>query len=159
MHTPSPHTLKTLKLLTCSGLLPFILLVLLMGSRRPEWQAFAQNAMALYTIAIISFVGAISWGIALGNPGLSDAQRQGLLVWSVLPSLLACLIGMVLSGRDQWLAFALLVLLVCAGDHRWGRQLGWPRVWLQLRLRISLLVSVTLLAAAGVSAFMHKVQA
>ena len=159
MHTPSSHTLKTLKLLTYVGLLPFILLVLLMGSRHPEWQAFAQNAMALYTIAIISFVGAVSWGIALGNPGLNDAQRQGLLVWSVLPSLLACLIGLVLNGPTQWLGFALLVLLLCAVDHRLGRQLDWPRDWLQLRLRISLLVSATLLAAAGVSAFMHKVQA
>jgi CDP-diglyceride synthetase len=159
MHTPSPHTLKTLQRLTYAGLLPFLLLLLLMGSRNAQWQAFAQNAMALYTVAIISFVGAVSWGIALGKPDLSDAERQVLLVWSVLPSLLTCLIGLLLSGRDQWLGFALLVLLACAADHRLGRQLGWPRVWLQLRLRISLLVSATLLAAAGVGAFLSKAQA
>jgi hypothetical protein len=81
------------------------------------------------------------------------------LIWSVLPSLLACLIGMVWIGPTQWLGFALLVLLVCAVDHRLGRRLGWPRVWLQLRLRISLLVSATLLAAAGVSAFLRKAPA
>jgi hypothetical protein len=158
MHTPSPHTLKTLQRLTYAGLLPFLLLLLLMGNRHPEWQAFAQNAMALYTIAIVSFVGAVSWGIALGEPDLSDAERQALLVWSVLPSLLGCLIGMVLSGPAQWLGFAVLVLLACAVDFRLGRRLGWPHVWLQLRLRISLLVSVTLLAAAGVSIFLHKAQ-
>jgi Protein of unknown function (DUF3429) len=159
MHTPSPYTLKTLQRLTYAGLLPFLLFLLLMGSHDAPWLAFGQNGLALYTIAIISFVGAVSWGVALGDPALNDAQRQGLLVWSVLPSLLACLIGMVLSGPAQWLGFALLVLLACAVDLRQGKRLGWPRVWLELRLRISLLVSATLLAAAGVSAFLSKAQA
>ena len=69
-----------------SGLLPFVVLALLLTSiGPPHWQATAGLGLVAYGALISSFLGGIHWGLAMRR-----GQSGGLLlVWGVVPSLLA----------------------------------------------------------------------
>jgi hypothetical protein len=108
----------------------------------------AREGLALYAVAILSFVGAVSWGIALTDPSLAPGQRKRLLQYSVLPSLVAWLIWFFPEGAMRWVAFAALTFALYLVDLRNGQQLGWPKEWLTLRLHLSATVGFLLLLAA-----------
>ena len=149
MQAISTATLRRIQGLGYGGLLPFIgLALLVVWPPSSHWQAFATEGLGLYAVTILSFVGAVSWGIALADPSLNDDQRERLLVFSVMPSLLTWLIWMTLIGAAQLLAFTALTLIVFLIDRVHGRSLGWPAAWLQLRQRLSLAVAFCLLVAA-----------
>ncbi|MFZ9723097.1 MAG: DUF3429 domain-containing protein [Burkholderiaceae bacterium] len=153
MQAISTATLRRIQGLGYGGLLPFIgLALLVVWPPSPHWQAFATEGLGLYAVTILSFVGAVSWGIALADPSLNDDQRARLLVFSVMPSLLTWLIWMTLLGAAQLLAFTALTLIVFLIDRIHGRALAWPAEWLRLRQHLSLTVSFfLLLAATGIS--------
>lgn len=69
------------------GLLPFVTLaaVGLLAPTTPWWSA----ALLAYGAVILSFVGALHWGFAMAQSGLSTAERTRCFVWSVVPSLMA----------------------------------------------------------------------
>ena len=149
MQAISTATLRRIQGLGYGGLLPFIgLALLVVWPPSSHWQAFATEGLGLYAVTILSFVGAVSWGIALADPSLNDHQRARLLVFSVMPSLLTWLIWMTLIGAAQLLAFTALTLIVFLIDRVHGRSLGWPAAWLRLRQRLSLAVAFCLLVAA-----------
>jgi hypothetical protein len=138
-----------LRLLGYGGLIPFLVLAMAsIHQEAPGLQAAARLGLAIYTVAILSFVGAVSWGVALADPQLSDRQRVALLTFSVLPSLFAWLLFFLPDGGVKWLIFAGLTLLVYSADRIHGRALGWPPEWLRLRLRLSLIVAAALVLTA-----------
>jgi hypothetical protein len=153
MQAISTATLRRIQALGYGGLLPFIgLALLVVWPPDPNWQAFATEGLGLYAVTILSFVGAVSWGIALADTRLGDNQRARLLYFSVLPSLLTWLIWMTLVGSAQLMAFAALTLIVFLIDRIHGRALAWPAEWIRLRQQLSLTVSFfLLLAATGLS--------
>jgi Protein of unknown function (DUF3429) len=68
-----------------AGLLPFIASAAACWLTQGETKAFAQQALLAYGAVIVSFLGAVHWGIAL-------AQRNAAplpYVWSNVPALLA----------------------------------------------------------------------
>lgn len=149
MHSPSNQTLRVIRMLGYGGLLPFVALTVLVHSAKTHaLQRFAQEGLALYAVTILSFVGAVSWGVALADSALNDDQRQRLLYFSVLPSLLAWLAWFLPDGRSQLLALATLTLIIFIIDRRHGLSLGWPCHWVKLRLHLSLTVAFLLLVAA-----------
>ena len=153
MQAISTATLRRIQALGYGGLLPFIgLALLVVWPPDPNWQAFATEGLGLYAVTILSFVGAVSWGVALADTQLGDNQRARLLYFSVLPSLLTWLIWMTLVGSAQLMAFAALTLIVFLIDRIHGRALAWPAEWIRLRQQLSLTVSFfLLLAATGLS--------
>jgi hypothetical protein len=153
MQAISTATLRRIQALGYGGLLPFIgLALLVVWPPDPNWQAFATEGLGLYAVTIVSFVGAVSWGVALADAQLSDNQRARLLYFSVIPSLLTWLIWMTLVGSAQLMAFAALTLIVFLIDRIHGRALAWPTEWIRLRQQLSLTVSFfLLLAATGLS--------
>jgi hypothetical protein len=149
MQAISKARLRRIQTLGYGGLLPFVGLALVVAwPPSPNWQAFATEGLGLYAVTILSFVGAVSWGVALADPKLSEDQRARLLYFSVLPSLLTWLIWMTLVGSAQLMAFAALTLIVFLVDRMHGRALAWPAEWLRLRQHLSLTVGFCLLFAA-----------
>jgi hypothetical protein len=145
----APPVLKTLRLLGYGGLIPFLALAMIsLHQEAPALQDLARQGLAIYTVAILSFVGAVSWGVALAAPDLTDRQRNALLVFSVVPSLLVWLLYFLPEGSLRWLAFAGLTLVVFLADRTHGRALGWPSEWLKLRMNLSLIVAGALIVAA-----------
>ena len=130
-------------LLGYSGLVPFIGLSAASWLLDGQQQAQVLFALLAYGATILSFLGAIHWGLALREP---LAPSAGLLVWGVAPSLLAWVALMIGSAGGLWLIAA--GLWICfAVDRRVYPRFGLGD-WLGLRLALTTLASLASLLAA-----------
>lgn len=137
---------RTVAWLGYGGLIPF--LALLPASLfDPHHGVVWSEALYGYGAIILSFVGALHWGLAMTLPDLSERQRSALFAWSVVPALLA------------WPAFlfspAFAAPLLVFGfiahylqDRRLARLAALPDWYLPLRLRLSSVAVICLLAGA-----------
>jgi hypothetical protein len=130
------------------GLLPFYALALVQWlPLQPVSARLAELAFVGYAAVILSFLGAVHWGLAIANPQLDKAQARSALGWSVLPALLGWLALMLaLAGMPQWAVGVLLLVdfaLCRAMDGALLRLYIDPPGWyLPLRTRLTVLVSI-----------------
>lgn len=118
------------------GLLPFWGLAFAELWATGDWVASAFAHLVNYAALILTFVGAIWWGIALNAPqGLFGLASRGFLFgWSLAPCLLACFLLM-LDQKMALVGFAALLVLQLLLDFifLWRAQLIARWFW-QLRL-------------------------
>jgi hypothetical protein len=103
------------------------------------------DALYAYGAIILSFIGALHWGLAMSLPELTERQRSAWFAWSVVPALIAW--SAVLFSPP--LAAPLLVVGFIAHylqDRRLARQATLPGWYLPLRLRLSSVAVVCLVA-------------
>ncbi len=137
---------RTVAWLGYGGLLPFLVLTpasLLDHHHGAVWS----DALYAYGAIILSFIGALHWGLAMSLPELSERQRSAWFAWSVVPALIAW--PAVLFSPP--LAAPLLVVGFIAHylqDRRLARQATLPGWYLPLRLRLSSVAVVCLVAGA-----------
>ena len=146
--------LGTIRLLGYGGLIPFAALALAAwGGTLPIDKSLCLTLLRAYGLAIVSFIGAISWGIALVSGSLDIQKRKRLLLWSVTPSLIGfASFGMTAPvGCLVLAATAALALLV---DIRNTPSIGLPQSWRALRIHLSLGAIAALLSGA-ISAGLH----
>lgn len=139
---PPPHV----GWLGYGGLLPFIGLVILSAAdpqRAPAWS----DALVGYGAVILSFVGALHWGLAMGLPALAPDLRRHAFMWSVVPALLAWP-ATVFGGPVACLVLVLGFALHLGQDHRLAGPAALPAWYLPLRWRLTAVASVCLLAEA-----------
>lgn len=132
--------------LGATGVLPFVALAILTwvpGSH----QALTAHALLAYGAVILSFVGALHWGIAMTWQHLHGKQGGGqFYIGSVVPALLA------------WVALllpsAVAVAILLAGlwghyvqDRRLARRVSLPDWYLALRLTLTTAASLALILA------------
>lgn len=126
-----------------AGLLPFVLGAALVWASRGAVQAQAAAALAAYGAVIVSFLGGIHWGLACRQ----SPPRQALLVWGVVPSLLAWLaLAMPLALGLAWLGAALMACYRV--DRRIYAEEG-ASAWLPLRWRLTVVASLSCFAGAA----------
>ncbi len=127
-----------------AGLLPFVAGAALIWLVDGDARFYAALATAAYAATILGFLGGIHWGLAFRHP----RPPARLLVWGVLPSLVAW--GVLLMEPGAGLALAGAMLLVCyAVDRRLYREEGVGQ-WLLLRFRLSAVASLScFIGAAG----------
>lgn len=78
---------KTAKFLGYSGLIPFVTFSI--GSWLPQpYNSYAIQILIAYAAIILSFMGAIHWGVAMTS---ADEQRSKYIIASVIPALTAWL--------------------------------------------------------------------
>lgn len=113
------------------ALLPFVAGAALAWLGDAALRPLAAQALSVYAAVVVSFIGALHWGLAFpqANPARS------LWVWGVLPSLIAC--AAVLVGPKAGLTLHAVTLAVCFGVDR----VVYPRErvarWLPLRRRLT----------------------
>ncbi len=135
---------RTVAWLGYGGLLPFLVLMpasLLDHHHGAVWS----DALYAYGAIILSFIGALHWGLAMSLPELTERQRSAWFAWSVVPALIAW--PAVLFSPP--LAAPLLVVGFIAHylqDRRLARQATLPGWYLPLRLRLSSVAVVCLVA-------------
>lgn len=135
---------RTVAWLGYGGLIPFLALTpasLLDQHHGALWS----DALYAYGAIILSFIGALHWGLAMSQPELSERQRSAWFTWSVVPALIAWP-AIVFSPP---LAAPLLVFGFIAHylqDRRLARQARLPDWYLPLRLRLSSVAVVCLVA-------------
>jgi hypothetical protein len=141
---------RTVAWLGYGGLLPFVVLAL--GSLLDQHHAALWNkALFAYGAIILGFVGALHWALAMTLPELSERQRSARYAWSVAPALVAWP-AMRISPR---LAAPLLIAGFIAHylqDRRLASQAMLPAWYLPLRLRLSTVACVCLIAGSLASA-------
>lgn len=136
------------------GLVPFFVLALLTWIPDAAAALRVELALIAYAACILSFLGAVHWGLALGQPQLTKAQSWNALGWGVLPSLLGWFaVLMLLLRMPAPLVFVFLIgdfVLMRAVDATLTRQYATPPpAWYgALRTRLTAGVCLCLTIAA-----------
>lgn len=134
-----------------AGLIPFLACAVLVWILPHPWNAFALDVQLYYGAVVLSFLGAVHWGLAMagtgaGKDGAAAACSWTRLGWAVAPAIVGWLsvvmvplVGLV----TQILAFTAAFF----GDVRAAR-LGFAPPWYaRLRRPLTALVLVCLGAA------------
>ena len=124
------------------GLIPFIGLATL-ANIEPSHGILYRGALLLYGAVILSFVGAIHWGVAMMVTDLNDQDRRAAYVWSVIPALMAWM-TYILSPITAALVLVLGFLLQYWRDATLARKIAWPIWYLPLRIRLTLVAILSL---------------
>lgn len=127
-----------------AGLLPFALLVAgLWVVAAPELQSVLLRGLLAYGAAILTFLGAVHWGIALARPGAHDAR---VLAVGVLPSLVAAA-SLVLPPEPALVTQLIGFAGVWLYEHRVLGEGFFGKPYLELRRTLTFAVLAMLLAA------------
>ena len=126
-----------------AGLVPFVALAVATWLAPPAYRAHAAHALLAYGATIASFLGAIHWGLAMREP---RTPQPGSFVWGVFPSLVAW-VALLLPLSQGLVTLALLLGICLAVD--WRSYPAYGRKWLTMRLHLTLVAGVCLLAGAG----------
>lgn len=135
------------------GLLPFAVLAaaswLPLDPAPARW---VELALIAYAAVILSFLGAVHWGLALLTPGLDKAGTWQALGWGVLPSLLGWLaLLLAVAGIPTWLVLLILIadLALCWLMDRalWPLYSQAPGWYLPLRGRLTAVAVLSLALA------------
>ncbi|CCD97936.1 DUF3429 domain-containing protein [Bradyrhizobium sp. STM 3809] len=131
----------SMRILGLGGLIPFVGLAALVIAGQEPARLMAVHAQIAYGAVILSFLGAVHWGLAVQTPAAADWWR---MAWGVTPALLgwaALLLPAVpsLVLLTAALLAALIVDELCFGGDR--------RAWfLKLRRLLSLGAIAAMLA-------------
>lgn len=138
------------------GLIPFIGLAWVVWFW-PLHQAVAASALLGYSATIVSFLGAIHWGLTMRD---ANGQNASMLAWGVIPSLLAWIallvpapVGLqttaVLPPIASGLLLMVVFLWVCFAVDRVVYTRFSLRAWLPMRLMLTAVASLSCLASAA----------
>jgi Protein of unknown function (DUF3429) len=134
----------TARRLAYAGLVPFVLGALLVWLVRAEAHPYVALALSAYAAVILSFLGGIHWGLAMRQ----DVQAPRVLVWGVVPALVAW--PAAVMPPDAGLVVQGLMLLACYGVDRRLYPLLGAGAWLTLRFRLSAVAALAcFIGAAG----------
>ena len=153
----SPRLWKWITGLGLGGLLPFFALAALsVAGIAPEHQVMAEDWIYVYGLSIVSFVGAVSFGLALADSHADEALRVKWLVWSVCPSLLACAV-LFLPAWCRPFALGLIAIAALAMDYLLQGALADAKPWLRLRtvLTTGAVLSLWTVSACGIYRLMQ----
>jgi len=139
-HVPSSVAVR----LGYLAVLPFVVGAALVWAIETDLRATASLALTIYAAVVVSFIGAIHWG--LGFAKTDPAPR--LFVWGVVPAILACLAAL-MPARFGLVAQAALLATCYLVDRRVYPLEGVGR-WLPLRWRLTVVaIASCLVGAAG----------
>lgn len=131
------HTLRLFWMLGLSGLLPFVAAALALLLAPDHWSGFARGALIAYGAVILSFLGAVHWGLALRAPATEAWATPWRLVLGVVPSLIAWA-AMLLFEAPSLLLLAGGILGTAAVEQ-WATGRGLvPAFYMRLRWVLSL---------------------
>jgi hypothetical protein len=129
------------------GVAPFLALAAASWGSGMAHEPAARTALVAYGAVILSFMGGVDWGLAMGRPaqpGLRDWRTYGI---SIVPALLAWL-SLALPSRAALGGLTVALGLLLAYDL-WSARRGEAPAWYP-RLRAPLTLSaMSCLALAG----------
>lgn len=131
------------------GVVPFIVCaVLIWRVTDPAWVSEAvANAQVAYGTVILSYLGGIRWGLAIGGYGALDeasGASWGRLAWNTLPALIAW--GSIFFLPTVWALIALMIAFALTYvSDLWASHHGTAPAWYaSLRAPLSFAVILSL---------------
>ena len=145
MHTNPSSPSLIAKTIGYAGLIPFICLSALSVLLNGIQQSTNLFSLLAYGATIISFLGAIHWGLAM-----RDVQPDRIAIaWGVTPSLLAW--GSLIVDTHWGLAIQFIALWICFFvDFKSYPKFGVSQ-WLSMRLQLTVISGICLALPAVVS--------
>lgn len=121
-------------ILGAAGLIPFLFLTGALLVDADFASEIARQALMAYSIAILSFMGAVHWGLAMEDQSLEGVQLWRRYTVSIVPALAAtATVFIQASWQFVWLGVCYLCLLAYdlfavsrAEAPQWYPQLRWP---------------------------------
>lgn len=130
-----------------TGALPFVACAMLAVFGTQDWQGLGTQALVAYGAVILSFLGGVHWGLAIGR-GPSSIVSGSHLILSVVPSLVGWAALLLPVGADLLLlalAFAAMFIV----DLRLTQNGPLPAWYPRLRLPLTIVVMTSLLVGAA----------
>ncbi len=124
------------------AVVPFVCGAALVWLIGPAHRPLAAQALSAYAATVVSFIGAIHWG--LGFPQARPASR--LFLWGVVPSLVAC-VALLTTPRPGLVLHAVMLVTCYPVDRAVYPKEGVAR-WLPLRLRLTVVATAACLVGA-----------
>ncbi len=141
---------KIMWLLGYAGVTPFLLLFILLTRDNPFFFSTPIRLsmwLGIYAAIILSFLGAVSWGVALTKQTqLTSQQTSKLLVYGVLPSLLAWF-SLLLPINIALAVMAGLIIMAYLADLKMLSLLVSSQ-YLRLRFHLSIAVATLLILSS-----------
>jgi hypothetical protein len=135
-------------LLGYGGLIPFAVLSAAFFLPVHISHTFINHALSSYTVAIISFLGAIHWGLEMREMRESPTATTNPApwIWGITPSLLAW-VATLLTPPFNLLFMAVLLWLCYRVDQK-----RYPHyhleLWLPMRFRLTLVASIACMVSS-----------
>jgi len=133
-----------LHVLGYAGLIPFVFFGVAAWFGSTQWQAFSLHALGVYGAVILSFLGAVHWGLFL----LDRRHRvlgQPAPIWAVIPSV-AAWVALLLPTVTGLTVLLLLFPLVLWVDRGSQSRFRLPPGYIQLRGYLTLGGTLSLLS-------------
>jgi len=131
-----------------AGLLPFLASALLSWAAPEAWRGIALHALAAYGAVILSFLGAVHWGLALRAAPAEAAAMAPRFGLGVVPSLIAW-VALLLPPGPGLALLACGLLGTAAVETLAARRGLLPPDYLRLRWVLSGGAALCLLAGAA----------
>lgn len=147
-HTPPPTPVPTVPLwLGAGGLIPFVVLTGMVWVTDEAHRILAYEWLRTYAAVILSFVGAVHWGIAMLHPKMSLQDRNTVMGWSVVPGLVAWL-ALLAPLRHGLAITAAMFALHYAMDRALVQRFDIPGWYIRLRGGLTVVVIAALALTA-----------
>ena len=131
-----PATQRFAWILGLAGLLPFFGHALFSWLSPPSEAAGVLRSHVGYAASVLTFLGALHWGVTLASPSIVDGRAVVRLVWSVIPAIFCWIVP--LYSTAAALPLLLAGLAVALGvDWLLYRDSPVPRWFLTLRAVLS----------------------
>ena len=129
-----------------AGLIPFIAGAAALFSEDPSISGPALYSLTVYAAVILSFMGAVHWGLAMQHHADSGHWQLGL---SVVPALVAWLSLSLQAPRESLITLAIAFSVLLLGDL-WALSKHLVPSWYRgLRIPLTIVVVISLLVAAS----------
>ena len=126
---------KTAITLGWLGVIPFVFAAIISFSNDSTVKIFSAELISRYGLAIIIFLGAVQWGIAMTD---SNSQSPTRYLWSITPALIATLIMLIAPSTS--LIMVILLLITCwVVDMIFHIKSALPKWYVRLRHGLTLM--------------------
>lgn len=134
-------------LLGVAGLVPFVSGAGAAWTLPHAYLPYLLQWLLGYAMVILSFVGALHWGVAMQAPRAGHATTWIAVVWSVFPALVAWL-ALAFDAPVALRVLAGMFLLQLVMDRWLARHFNTPAWYLPLRSALTVVAVMSLLAAS-----------
>ena len=132
--------------LGASGLVPFVVLTSALYALPAANAPVLMLYLTDYAAVILSFVGAVHWGVAMVHPQMRESERSVFMAWSVVPAL-AAWVALRMPANTAALLMAATFVIHYAADRQFAQRFRLPPWYLKLRRGLTTVVVLCLVLA------------
>ena len=128
------------------GLVPFVVLTSALYAMPEHTRPQLLFWLSAYAAIILSFVGALHWGVAMVHTQMREPDRSVFMAWSVVPAL-AAWVALLLPPQTGLLLMAATFAVHFGADRQLGQRFALPAWYLRLRASLTAVVVLCLVVA------------